>query len=120
MIQTAGGVPQASSYVLSLEVWVGLQDRLRRLAAGQQIKHVRNSNPHSANTRAATALIGIEGDSFEIGHGFPLLGLNRQNSRLLVAVQGSWPLRKKARQSPAGLHSSPRAGPGAGVARPRT
>lgn len=62
MIQATSSVAQAGSDVLGLEVRVFLEDLLLPFARREKIQNVGHPDPQTADARATSALIRIEGD----------------------------------------------------------
>jgi len=62
MIDAATRVPEASDDVFRLEIRKLFEDLLCREPRGQQIQHIDDADPKTADTRASSALLGIHRD----------------------------------------------------------
>src|SRR5271165_2244592 len=61
-------VLQARPDVFRLQIRIILKNFLLGQACSQQIEYVLDANAHTADTRPAPTLLGIESDSVELGH----------------------------------------------------
>ena len=68
VIQVARGVGNARANVLRLQVGKICQNFLLGCAPGKHIENVLNSNTHPADTRASSALAGINRDPLKFVH----------------------------------------------------
>lgn len=60
MVETAAGESETRQDIVGLEIRHFLKDLLRRESSGQEIEDVRHADPHSADTGAAAALLGVD------------------------------------------------------------
>jgi len=83
VIQQPRGELQARLQILGLQVRYLFEDLLAGQSSREQVEHVADANPHSANTGAATALLRINGDA---------LG-ERVHGRNYMTLRDEWPRR---------------------------
>lgn len=114
MIQPFGRICEAGQHVFTFEIGQFLQDVTRRQAAGEQIKHVDDTNAHSSNARFAAASLRVKGDSLVEVHIGDLTSLSHSSiNSLNRLVDQSEPL-LSARQNrrgwwilPGSVHKTP-------------
>ena len=63
MVQPFTGKAQAGTDILGFKIGMLSQDLFSSQVGGEQIQYVRNSNPHTPNTGASPALLGIYRDA---------------------------------------------------------
>jgi hypothetical protein len=69
MIETTTREPEAGCNVVWLEIGQFFEYLLSRQTGCQEIEHVRDANPHAADTRATPALLRVHGNPIgELGH----------------------------------------------------
>lgn len=72
MIQSVPGEAEDGLDVFCFEVGVVVEDLVARRASRQKVEYVRDSNRHAADTRTATAPVGVHSDAvIEVRHGAP-------------------------------------------------
>lgn len=64
MIKIPGGIGQAGTDVLGLQIGVVRQNLVGGGSSGEHVEHILHANAHSANTRTPPALRGVDGDAF--------------------------------------------------------
>lgn len=64
MVELARRVQQRGGNVFSFEVGIIGKDLLTAFTGGKQFQNIADPDTQAANAGAATALIGIDGDSF--------------------------------------------------------
>lgn len=65
MVQASSSVGHTSIDVIRFEVRIVAEDFLPALAGRQEPEHVDDTDSHPADTRSATALVGIDGESIQ-------------------------------------------------------
>jgi hypothetical protein len=65
MVQASSSIGQTGSDVIRFKVRIVAEDFLSALTCCQKPEHVDNADSHPADTRPATTLVGIGGDSIQ-------------------------------------------------------